>query len=403
MIIREPLVNATYYYLREAPGDNPANRQDRHEAFVADVHHILHLLAGWLAISDPVLPVVPAWEADPPSEVQPLTAASQLQGRTNASAAVSAYALRNMLLLRVAVSRTGEHDQGVWSMLDEALGDAPTTPSWLHTVHYWCGVAPRPPEDLEQDRSLPVKASFGVLCLGHATAPHLLVYPDARTEARADSFLRSLAMRLDWYPVQARRRLGEYIDRASDAARNQQQALDQVTRMAHHWKEPGEQNRSRALVPFQAELDTLETTYADVLADLSTTQSAARDVRALASEYRLTLMQSGLWDAAPTVWEAQVADLAGMQAQIETDVHYVETTLRRMELLIRVLQTRTAMLQSERERLLIYVVALIGLLILAVLVADTSLTRITIRLVALVLAVGLLWGGWLVWLRRRVP
>jgi hypothetical protein len=103
------------------------------------------------------------------------------------------------------------------------------------------------------------------------------------------------------------------------------------------------------------------------------------------------------------VWEARVNDLAGMQAQIETDVHYVETTLRRMELLIRVLQTRTAMLQTERERLLIYVVALIGLLILAVLIADTSLTRIAIRLVALVLTAGLLWGGWLVWLRRRIP
>jgi hypothetical protein len=403
MIIREPLVNATYYYLRDAPGDSPASRQERHAAFVTDIRQLLHLLAGWLAIADPALPVIPVWEADPPSDVQPLAAATQLQGRTNASAAVSAYALRNMLLLRVVVSRTGEHDQGVWSMLDEALGDTPTTPSWLHTVRYWCGVAPRPPEGLEHDRSLPVKASFGVLCLGRATAPHLLVYPDARTEARADVFLRSLAMRLDWYPVQARRRLGEYIDRASDAARNQQQALDQVTRMARHWKDPGDQNRSRALVPFRAELDTLETTYADVLADLSTTQSAARDVRALASEYRLTLMQSGLWDAAPTVWEVQVADLAGMQAQIESDVHYVETALRRMDLLIGVLQTRTAMLQSERERLLIYVVALLGLLMLAVMVADTSLTRIAIRLVALVVAAGLLWGGWLVWLRRRIP
>jgi hypothetical protein len=207
-------------------------------------------------------------------------------------------------------------------------------------------------------------------------------------------------MRLDWYPVQARRLLDAYIDRASDAARNQQQALDQVTRMA---QVPGEQSHSRALVPFQVELDALQTTYADVLADLSTTQSAARDIQRLVSEYRSTLMQSGLWDAAPTVWEARVADLAGMQAQIETDVHYVETTLRRMELLIRVLQTRTAMLQSERQRLLIHVVALIGLLILAVVVADTSLTRIAIRLVALVVAGGLLWGGWLVWLRRRIP
>jgi hypothetical protein len=403
MIIREPLVNATYYYLRDEPGDSPARRQDRHEAFVTDAHHILHLLAGWLAIPDPVIPAIPTWEGDPPPDAHPLIASSQLLGRTNASAIVSAYALRNMLLLRVVVSRTGEHEQGVWSMLDEALGNPPTTPSWLHTVRYWCGVAPRPPEDLEQDRSLPIKAPFGVLCLGHAVTPHLLIYPDARTETRAGSFLSALALRLDWYPVQARHRLDEYIDHASGAARNQQQALDQVTRMAQNWKMQRDQNHSRALVPFQSELDTLEATYADVLADLSTTQSAARDLRALMAEYRLTLMQSGLWDAAPTVWEARVADLAAMQTQIETDVHYVETTLRRMELLIRVLQTRTAMLQSERQRLLIYVMALLGLLILAVLVADTSLTRIAIRLIALVVAGGLLWGGWVVWLRKRIP
>jgi hypothetical protein len=403
MIIREPLVNATYYYLRDVPGDSPTRRQDRHDAFVTDAHRILHLLGGWLAISDPAVPVIPAWDGDPPPDAQPLMTPNLMHGRTNASAVVAAYILRNMLLLRVVISRAGEHEQGVWSVLDEALGDPPTAPSWLNSVHYWCGVAPRPPEDLEQDRSLPIKAPFGVLCLGHAKTPHLLVYPDARTEARAEAFLRSQAMRLDWYPVQARHRLDEYMDHASVAARNQQQPLEQVTRLAENWRVSTEQNHPQALVPFHVELDTLEATYTAVLTDLSTTQAAARDVRTLTSEYRLTLMQSGLWDAAPTVWEAQVADLAGMQAQIEADVQYVESTLRRMELLIRALQIRTALLQSERQRLLIYVMALLGLLILAVLVADTSLTRIAVRLLALVIAGGLLWGGWLVWLRRRIP
>jgi len=402
MIIREPLVNTTYYYLREAPGDNPARRQDRHDAFMTDVRHILHLLGGRLAISETSVPAVPAWEGEPPSDAQPLIPPSQLRGRTNASAVVAAYVLRNMLLLRVVVSRAGEHEQGVWSVLDEVLGSSPTTPSWLRTVRYWCGVAPRPPEDLEMDRSLPIKAPFGVLCLGHAGSPHLLIYPDARTEARAEAFLRSQAVRLDWYPVQAHHRLDEYMDHASGSARNQQQALDQVTRLMQNWTGPAEQNYSRALAPFQAELDTLEATYGSVLADLSTTQSAGRDIRALMSEYRLALMHSGLWDAAPTAWEAQVADLAAMQEQIEADVHYVETTLRRLEFLMHALQTRTALLQSERQRLLVYVMALVGLLILAVLVADTSLTRIAVRLLALVLAGGLLWGGWVMWLRERI-
>ncbi len=122
------------------------------------------------------------------------------------SALLGAYALRNMLLLRVIVMRSGDHEQTVWPMLDEILSGTPTTPSWLHTTRYWCGVAPRPPEDLEQERLQAIKTAFGVLCLGNGTRPHVLVYPDARTESRANIFLSSLAAELDWYTVQARYR-----------------------------------------------------------------------------------------------------------------------------------------------------------------------------------------------------
>ena len=54
MLIREPLVHATYYYLHEAPGDSPARRQDRHAAFVEDVQRIQNALTGWLSMSAPV-------------------------------------------------------------------------------------------------------------------------------------------------------------------------------------------------------------------------------------------------------------------------------------------------------------------------------------------------------------
>ena len=46
MIIREPLVQATYYYLREAPGDSPARRQDRHQTFATDVYRTLQSLSN---------------------------------------------------------------------------------------------------------------------------------------------------------------------------------------------------------------------------------------------------------------------------------------------------------------------------------------------------------------------
>lgn len=399
MNIREPLVHATYFYLREAPGDSPARRLERHESFVADARHRLQSLAGWLAMPEPTLPPIPAWETEGPAQLQPLMQTGQLAGRTNASALVAAYALRNMLLLRVIIARAGEHDQTVWSMLDAALGESPATPSWLHTARYWCAVAPRPPEDLEHERLQPVKTPFGVLCLGQDEQPHLLVYPDARTESRANVFLGSLAAQIDWYAVQARYRLDAYMDRASNATRQQQQALDRVAQVAH-WGDGTEQRLLLGLL--HTELDMLELTYRDMLADLSATRAAAQDVRALIAGYRAALMRHGLWDAAPTVWEAQTASLAAMHSRIDADVQYVDAALRQVELVMRIMQTRISLSHGAREQVLVYLVGVIGFAALAVLVADTNLARLAVRLVALVVAAGIAWGGWRMG-RSRLP
>jgi hypothetical protein len=401
MIIREPLVQATYYYLREAPGDSPARRQDRHQTFVTDVYRTLQLLSNWLALTVPDMPIIPVWEAEPPRSIQPLMDSGVLEGRTNVSALLGAYALRNMLLLRVIVTRDGEYEQTVWSMLDERLSAVPTTPSWLYTTRYWCGVAPRPPEDLEQERMQAIKTAFGVLCLGNEVHPHLLVYPDARTETRANLFLGSLAAELDWYAVQARHRRDVYESHASAVVRDQQRAIEQVTHTQQAWATPAGQMRT--LMPLHGDLDALEAVYADMLADMQTTSAAAQELHALSSEYRLKLMQSGMWDAAPTVWQAQVAYLEEAYTRIEADTQHIEATLRRIELMIGTIQARATLLQGERERILIYLVGLLGLALLAVLVADTSLTRMVIRLVALAVVAGVVWGGWRAWQRSRVP
>ncbi|HEX3050353.1 MAG TPA: hypothetical protein VHP83_06850, partial [Aggregatilineaceae bacterium] len=307
MLIREPLVHATYFYLRETPGSNPTRRQEWHDLFVTDTQRILQSVAGWLALPAPTLPAIPMWDAQPPLIPQTLMQTGELQGRTNASAWFTAYALRNMLLLRVVVSRPGEHEQAVWSMLDEASGIQSNAESWLHTTRYWCGMAPRTPDELNHEHSQPIKAPFGVLCLGWNASPHLLVYPDAKTEARAVLFLRSLASQLDWYPVQAQYLLGQYETRSFIATRNQQTALEHVAQSVQEWGAPTRRNRLRSLSPLQGELDTLERTYGDILTDRTSTEAASHEVRALMAEYRLALLQNGLWDSAPTAWEAQIA------------------------------------------------------------------------------------------------
>jgi hypothetical protein len=45
----------------------------------------------------------------------------------------------------------------------------------------------------------------------------------------------------------------------------------------------------------------------------------------------------------------------------------------------------------------------LGLSLLAVLIADTSLTRVAIRLVALAVVAGIVWLAWQSWLRARLP
>ncbi len=397
MQIREPRVCALYYYLGRAPDDSPGHVRERHELFVSEAQRLWQNLAGWLSLPVPALPPIAAWDAAPPADPRLLMDTGPLVGRTNAAGAISAYALRNMLLLRIMVGREGDHDQAVWPMLDEAVAQASGASSWLHTTRYWCAIAPRPPEDLEQDRMPPVHAGFGVLCLGDAAVPHVLVYPDARTEARAETFLRSLAAQLDWAPVQAVYRMGQYTDHASRAARSQQQALDRLAQWTQAWNAGGPSDQNRTLAA-QTELAALEATYAGALDDLNTTRAAAEDLRALVNTYRLTLLDSGLWDAAPRVCDALVARLAGYQAQVEADAHYVDHTLGRLDLALRGLQTRSA-LDHQRHvqralRLMAYLIALIGLAIVAVLVADTHPARILVRLAALIVVAVIVWVAW---------
>ena len=401
MQIRDPLVHATYYYLREAPGDGDSRRADRHAAFVADAQYFLQSISGWLSMTPPSLPEIPAWDGGAPEDVQPLVRTAELQGRTNASAWLGAYALRNMLLLRVIVARMGEHEQNTWPLLDAALGQPPTTPTWLHRTCYWCGFAPRPPEELEQERLQAIKTPFGVLCLGAVDQPHLLVYPDARTEKRAGTFLKDQAAQLDWFQVQAQYRLETYTDHATKATRHQQRALDQVAQTMQFWQVPA--NRMHSLAPLQEELSSLERTYTTVLADLTTTRSAAAEVRTLIADYRLMLMRSGLWDAAPSVWESQAAGLSSVYAQIDDDVQYIDNTLRRLELLISTFQTRVALLQSERDRLLLVLVAVLGTALLLVLVVDTNWLRMLLRILVLAVAGGGVYVAWRAMRRRAAP
>ena len=108
-----------------------------------------------------------------------------------------------------------------------------------------------------------------------------------------------------------------------------------------------------------------------------------------------------LADAAPSVWQARVAELETLQTQVEADVQHISTTLRRIELLITMIQTRTALLQGERERALIYLVAGLGVALLVVLIADTNPARMAIRLVLLALVIGGAWAGWRSWQQSR--
>jgi len=229
MLIREPLVHATYYYLRETPGDNAATTPGTGRCLYCRCPPHGAESSSWLAIPVPELPSMSALEVASPSDVQPLMPARVLEGRTDAAALVGAYALRNMLLLRVMVMRVGSTNK----------------PYGRCSMRYWangrrllpCSIPPATgagllpvPGGIGAGSFTSVKTPYGVLCLSREESAHLLIYPDARTETRASTFLQSLAVRLDWYPVQARYCLNRYLDHVPVVARNQQQALEQVAR-----------------------------------------------------------------------------------------------------------------------------------------------------------------------------
>lgn len=405
MIVRDPLIHATSYYLRAEAGESAARRAARRELFAEELRRVARQLAGWLALPAPQLPTLPTWEGDGPRTLQLVLEAQALQGPSGFSAALSAYVLRNMWLLRVIVARNGEYAPEVWEQLDAVLNGAPPAESWLHTVHYWCGMAPRPPEELAETRTQSVQATFGVLCLGHETQPHVLVYPDARARHRANAFLRTLAPRLDWYTVQARHRLSAYTDHAAIAARRQEQALERVSQAARLWEIPFPAWRlgTSALASFQAELSALETLHREVNEDLRHTRAVAAELHALADEYRLLVMQHGLWAAAPTVWEAETEALRALARQVETDTHHVEATLRRLDFLAHTFQARLAVRQSEQIRQLgVWGVAL-GAVLLGVMLASAELGQTLVRLVVLGALLALIGAAWWAWRTQNRP
>ncbi len=398
MIIREPRVHATYYYLRELPGESSTRVQARHEAFVADLHAMHQAITGWLAMpAAPDLPPVPTWDSPAPLSPRPIMRTGVLAGRTNASARMVAQVLRDMLLLHVVVERSGDHEQDVWTMLDASLGNMPTTPSWIHTTRYWCGIATRPPEDLDQRRSQPVRTPYGVLCLAPDSQPNLLIYPDVHTGERANGFLDALAAEIDWYSVEAHHRLEAYEDMAARSTRAQQTALDRVAHSVRDWTAPNGPDRMRSLLPLQADLEVLETTQNGLLADRAATEASAREVQVLAQQFRLALMHTGLWDTAPTVWEARATAIDQVRDRIAADLHLIDLSLQRTQLMLGSLQMRVALLQTERERMLFFLVGAIGLALLAVLVVDSDVVTMLIRLAVLVLIAV---GGWWAWQRR---
>lgn len=401
MIIREPLVQATYYYLHEAPGDTSARRADRYRLFVEDAQRMLVSVAGWLAMPAPELPDLPPVE-HLPRALSPLMDPAELRGHTNAAAWLQAYALRNMLLLRVVLARPGDHEHTVWRTLDDSLRDTPTTPTWLATARYWCGMAPRLPEELDTQFPQSMRLEFGMFSPGEADA-HLLVYPDARSETRARQFLRVNAPRLDWYPVEARYTLARYHEHVARAGRAPQAALDRVAQTIQGWAEPDARSRLRSLDPLHDELVALEASYHEGLRDLDVTRATATTLNRLTAEYRLALMDCGLWDAAPAVWEGRVAAFGAQVEQVEAEVITVEATLRRIELMMQTVQTRVLLLQSERDRLLAYMLAAIGVAVVVLLIADTDPVLMLVRIALLALVAGGVALAWRRWQGRQSP
>ncbi len=399
MIIREPNIQATYYYLHEAPGEPSSRREDRYQLFVEDAQRMLTSVAGWLSMPAPDLPpLAPVNRA--PLALQPLMEPAELRGHTNAAAWLQAYALRNMLLLRVVLGRPGDHEHSVWQMLEETLGEMPTTPTWLATTRYWCGIASRLPDDLGDAFPQSMRLEFGLLAPGEADI-HVLIYPDARSEARARQFLSAVMPRLDWYPVQAGYSLARYQDHVAQVGRASPTALDRVAQTVQAWTLPNGRNRLRSLEPLNEEIVELETAYHHTLHDLDMTRTTATTLNRLASEYRLALMQSGLWDAAPAIWEARVAQVAAQVEQVEAEARTVEATLRRIELMMQTIQTRVLLLQSERERLLAYLLAALGLALVVLLLADTDPILMLVRVVLLVLVAGGIALAWRRWQGRQ--
>ena len=253
-------------------------------------------------------------------------------------------------------------------------------------------MAPRLPEDLDARFPQTMRLEFGLFSLGEADV-NLLVYPDARGESRARQFLSQDVPRLDWYPIEARYTLARYHEHVARMGRAPQVALDRVAQAITAGLRRT-RSRLRSLDPLHAEIVALEASYHETLRDLDTTRATATALNRLTTEYRLALMESGLWNAAPSIWEGRVATFAGQVEQVDAEVITVEATLRRIELMMQTVQTRILLLQSERERLLAYLLAGIGLALIVLLLADRDPVLMLVRIVLLLLvAAGSRWHG----------
>lgn len=416
--VREPALHQYVYFLRHVDGDDSTVTAARRGAFADQLRAAVGHLGAVLgqeplpaALSEPDhVGRHQQVQVYPPPDQGPLFLTDETRYLW-----LWAFAIHDSYLIRAIYAATGEYPVEVLiQMASEWLWRPMPGPDLLGYTVYHAAIVPPDTSDTfaqavlsawtgrdegelfsAQSRAGPLFAPWG------SGDVYALAYSDAAAEAQANHLFDVVIPELAWYwhKVRAQGALyGKHLYPALCAAEDTiAAAVEAVLRQDNL-----DGGTGRRLNRLQTQLYSLSDAYVDHSRLASQAEMMGQTMDINTANYHDVLprlLAEG--EDAETVAAAWLRVGFRDRAQIEADLTYQRLTLERAETMLDTIQSRVDLLRGEIDRRTNLIFGLIGIGVALLEIVGLEDTALLLRLGAVAITLGVLYGLWELWQKRR--
>jgi hypothetical protein len=416
--VREPALYQYVYSLRTAGGDDAAATTVRQQVFVGQLRAAVEHLCSILGREPPSVALSEPDRVGRHQQVQIYPAPGKgplfLTDETR-YLWLWAFAIHDTYLIRVIYAATGEYPvEMLTQMAAEWLWQASSDSDLLgHTVYHAAIVPPGTSkafaqavlaarmgqEEVElvsaQTRAGPLFATWS------GGEVYALAYPDAAAETRANRLFDVVIPELAWYWHKVRAQGALYRESLYPALHAAEDAVSVAIETVLHQGSLGG-GTGRRLNRLQTQLHLLSDAYVNLSRLIGQAEMMGQTMAINATNYRETLPRLlAEAEEAETVTAAWLRVGLRDQAQIEADLIYQRLTLERAETVLDTIRSRVDLLRGEIDRRTNLIFGLIGIGVAFLEIVGLEDETLLLRLGLVIATLGILYGLWWLWQKRR--